>query len=79
MEPIVLPNYPYFEQGNAYTGSVRADLRYRVAPQDDTLCAAVWDTDICFELAENKEEASFPLSPEGLQSAVDWLREKCGA
>lgn len=79
MEPIVLPNYPYFEQGNAYTGSVRTDLRYRVAPQNDTLCAAVWNTDICFEFAEDKSEATFPLSAEGLQSATAWLHEKCGA
>ncbi|MGN0519318.1 MAG: hypothetical protein ACI4LB_01120 [Candidatus Fimenecus sp.] len=73
MAELDLPALSYFEQKNAFTGSLRKDFRFRVVRAEDMLTAAVWHTDICFELAENKEEQSFPLTDEGLQSVADWI------
>lgn len=68
-----IPAFSYFEQNNPYTGSLRADFRFRVAQKDDMLSAAVWHQDICFEMADDKVEQSFPLTEEGLQAAVEWI------
>lgn len=74
MPNLDLPEISYFEQKNTFTGSLKADFRFRVARgEDDTLSAAVWREDICFELAENKEEKSFPLCTEGLEQIAEWI------
>ena len=74
MPNLDLPEISYFEQKNTFTGSLKADFRFRVARgEDDTLSAAVWREDICFELAENKEEKSFPLCTEGLEQMTGWI------
>lgn len=70
-----IPVFSYFEQGNPYAGSLRADFRFRVAKQEDTLSAAVWHQDICFEMADDKVEQSFPLNEDGLQAAVKWISD----
>lgn len=68
-----IPAFSYFEQNNPFAGSLRADFRFRVARQEDALSAAVWHRDICFEMADDKVEQRFPLTEEGLQSAVEWI------
>lgn len=74
-----IPAFSYFEQGNAFTGSWQNVCRFRLVRQEETLCAAVWKEDICFELAEDKTEQSFSLTAEGLQEAVDWVTAFCKA
>lgn len=73
MPSLDLPEISYFEQGNAYAGSLRNDFRFRVAKAGENLCAAVWYEDICFELAKNREEESFPLTDAGLKESTDWV------
>ncbi|MGN0571472.1 MAG: hypothetical protein ACI4K9_04765 [Candidatus Fimenecus sp.] len=73
MPDLDIPALSYFEQGNAFAGSLRKDFRFRVVRADDTLSVAVWNADICFELAENKQEQSFALTDDGLRSAGDWI------
>lgn len=73
MPNLYLPEISYFEQKNAFTGSLKDDFRFRVWREEDMLSAAVWHEDICFELAENKEEQSFPLTNDGLNNVADWI------
>lgn len=80
MPNLDLPEISYFEQKNTFTGSLKVDFRFRIARgEDDTLSAAVWREDICFELAENKEEQSFPMSSEGLQKITEWISAQYAA
>ena len=73
MPNLDLPEISYFEQKNAFTGSLKEDFRFRVCREEDMLSAAVWHEDICFELADNKEGQSFPLTNDGLKSAAAWI------
>ena len=73
MPRIDLPEISYFEQGNAFAGSLRNDFRFRVAKSEKSLLAAVWHADICYELAKAKEERTFPLTDAGLQESADWI------
>lgn len=73
MPSLDLPEISYFEQGNAFVGSLRNDFRFRVAKAEDGLLASVWYEDICFELTESKEEQTFPLTDAGLKESADWI------
>lgn len=73
---IEIPPLSYFESGNPFTGSKNQSFRFRVAKQEDELQAFIWRQDICFELAENKEENHFPLTADGLSSCRAWLNEQ---
>ena len=72
----------YFTEGNIFTGSATKDpaagllLRYRLEPdgEEGQLNAWAWQQDLCFERAAEKEEKSFPLNQQGLDSAVAWLQ-----
>lgn len=70
----------YFAEGNRFAGSHSVSgkvIRYRVDPdrENEQLAAWCWLEDLCFEKAKDKEEARFPLTQEGLDSLLDWLRE----
>lgn len=65
--------FDFFSNRNTYTGSA-GRLRYLISPGEETLDVQVWNQDVCFELAQILESASFPLSPEGLaETASGWL------
>ncbi len=76
----------YFTEGNTFTGSRTKDwargviLRYLVRPDLDEgkLLAYSWDKDVCFEKAEEKQEAEFPLDEQGLEGVRSWLLERYG-
>lgn len=71
-----IPKVFYFEVGNVHTGS-RGGLRYRVEPSGETMHVDVWRTDICFELAQEREllegGADFPVDEAGFQQLLDYL------
>lgn len=57
--------FDFFSNRNTYTGS-SGQLRYLIKPVQETLEVQVWNQDVCFELAQILDCASFPLSPGGL-------------
>ncbi len=74
---IEIPPLSYFESGNPFTGSHGQVFRFHTAKDGDELSAFVWNEDICFELAENKEEKRFAMGEEGRVQMKAWLEEKC--
>lgn len=64
--------FDFFSNRNTYTGSA-GQLRYLIKPVQETLEVQVWNQDVCFELAQILDCASFPLSPGGLAEIRAWL------
>lgn len=69
----------YYKKASYY-GSVRPDLRFRVAfrKEDDVLEAAVWKEPWCYDAApeETIERREFPANEEGLCEITDWINGK---
>lgn len=70
----------YFTEGNRFAGSHSGEgmiIRYRVEPdkENEQLRAWCWREDVCFEKARDKAEGRFPLTQDGLDSLLEWLRE----
>lgn len=74
---IEIPPLSYFESGNPFTGSHGQTFRFSVANKENQFVASVWYEDICFDLAKDREEETFPLTEEGRASVKTWLLEKC--
>lgn len=87
MEQLDMQKLAYFTEGNIFTGSRTKDwkkkivLRYLVKPdlKEEKLLAYCWNEDLCFERAQNKDEAEFQLSEAGIEGIQSWLQEKHGA
>lgn len=83
-EEMDLQKLSYFTEGNTFTGSrtkegeKKALLRYLVKPdrENSRLLAWSWTEDLCFEKAQERREADFPLDEEGLDQVRDWLWEQ---
>lgn len=83
-ETMDLQKLTFFTEGNTFTGSRTKDpktgalLRYLVYPDRENakLIAYAWRTDVCFERAKERQEASFPLSEQGLSEIQAWLQEQ---
>lgn len=68
----------FFMNDNVYTGS-KDGLRFRVAPEGETLRLWMWTADICFEKAEPGEAREFPLTQEGLDALLACLEQRHAA
>ena len=70
----------WLERAYLYNGSIGPafhDFRYRLE-QDvkaGVIHAAAY-SDICYELAEDREERDFPWNEEGTAQLRDWLQER---
>ena len=73
-EKIELRHISYFENGNIFHGSCEG-MRFRLAPEEEALKGYLWHGDLCFDLCQPEETATFPLSQEGLDLAVAWLEQ----
>lgn len=73
-----IPHISYFAAGNSFTGSCGARFRYRIAKQDAALLGAYWQTDVCYEKAEQKGQREFDLTEAGLQACIAWLADASG-
>ena len=67
---IELQKLVFFTEGNTFYGShseAGRSLRFRVAPdrENGRLLASHWQEDKCFERAQGKEDADFPMSDGG--------------
>ena len=85
---MALPDFPipqvnYFTNRNSFCGS-RGQLNYRILPveadegngTDAHLEAYTWYGMLCSDLSEKQATATFPMTQEGRDAAVDWLREQ---
>ena len=66
----------WFNRAFVYTGST-GEFRYRFAGDKDNgvLHTAVY-SNLCYELAPDKEERDFPWNEEGVHALKGWLQEK---
>lgn len=78
MEPFSELNLQFFTRLPIFPASI-GTFRYRFARDgwmnDGTIHAWVYEN-IAFELAQNKEQADFPWTEEGIEQLKSWLREK---
>ena len=73
----------WLKRATVYTGSVgpfQQDFRFRLQQDkgEGLIHAAVY-TKVCYELAEDKEEKSFPWNEEGIAELRQWLQERYDA
>ena len=84
-EDLFVPTLHTFENNNIFTGSW-GNLRYKITPaivmatpkevdlEQSSMKVEYWHGPFCYEKSEIEEERVFPMSPEGRQEMVDWLK-----
>ena len=87
MEDLFVPTLHTFENKNTFTGSWGM-LRFKITPaivdktpkevdmEASSMKAEYWHGLFCYEKSEMEGEEVFPLSPEGRQAMIDWLKSK---
>ena len=85
-EDLFIPTLHTFENNNIFTGSW-GNLRYKVTPQivmatpkevdleQSSMKAEYWHGPFCYEKSEIEEETVFPMSHEGREAMIHWLKE----
>ena len=86
MEDLFIPTLHTFENNNIFTGSW-GQLRFKVTPAitmktpkevdmvASSMKAEFWHGLFCYEKSEIEGERIFPLSPEGREEMIAWLKE----
>ena len=66
----------WFQRAFVYTGPI-AEFRYRFAGDREggVLHTAVY-SNVCYELAQDREEQDFPWNEDGVEALKSWLQEK---
>ena len=87
MEELFVPILHSFAMENTFTGSL-GSFRFRIVPEvvkstpkevdfeKSTLRASYWHGQFCFENSEIEGEEVFPLSAEGRNAMIQWLKSK---
>ena len=44
--------------------------------EEGLLQVYAWTQDVCFDVAQEKQQREYPLSEEGLAQAVEWLENQ---
>ena len=85
MAELFIPTLHTFAMNNIFTGSVGL-FRYRVKPnvvmatakevdfQQSTIFAEYWHGLYCYEKSTMEGEETFPMTEEGRQAMIDWLK-----
>lgn len=83
---LFVPTLHTFENNNIFTGSWGM-LRFKITPdvimatpkevdlEASSMKAEFWHGLFCYEKSEIEGEQVFPMSPEGRQNMIDWLKE----
>ena len=86
LQDLYLPTLHTFENNNIFTGSW-GDLRFKITPsitmrtpkevdmEASSMKAEFWHGLFCYEKSEIQGEQVFPLSVQGRQDMLDWLKE----
>lgn len=85
MAELFLPTLHTFAMNNLFTGSVGL-FRFRVKPnvvmatakevdfEQSTIFVEYWHGLYCYEKSTMEGEETFPLTEEGRQAMIDWLK-----
>ena len=83
---LFVPTLHTFENNNIFTGSWGM-LRFKITPdvimatpkevdlEASSMKAEFWHGLFCYEKSEIEGEQIFPMSQEGRQNMIDWLKE----
>ena len=87
MEELFIPTLHTFAMKNLFTGSYGM-LRFRIKPDvimatpkevdfdQSTMFVEYWHGLFCYEKSEMEGSEIFPLTEEGRQNMIDWLKSK---
>ena len=87
MAELFLPTLHTFAMNNIFTGS-SGQLRIRVKPnvvratakevdfEQSNIFVEYWHGPFCYEKSEMEGSETFPMSEEGRQEMLDWLKSK---
>jgi len=77
MNEIFLPTLHSFENNNIFTGSFGL-LRFKLTPKvgDALIAAEIWHGILCYEKSEIEETQEFPMTAEGREALLSWLKER---
>ena len=87
MEELFIPTLHTFAMKNLFTGSYGM-LRFRIKPDvimatpkevdfdQSTMFVEYWHGLFCYEKSEMEGSETFPLTEEGRQNMIDWLKSK---
>ena len=87
MEDLFIPTLHTFAMKNLFTGSY-GQLRFRIKPNvvmatpkevdfsESTIFAEYWHGLYCYEKSEMEGNETFPMTEEGRQAMIDWLKSK---
>lgn len=78
-----VPLLLWFQCGNPFSES-EGTFRYCISPKDNeekerTLLLEIWEGKLCKEKSDILYSEEFPMSDEGIKSAVEVIREKSGS
>ena len=86
MAEIFIPTLHTFAMGNVFTGS-HGDLRFKISPEvvkksakevdfeASSIFVEVWHGLYCYEKSEIQAKKQFPMSDEGRNEILSWLRD----
>ena len=86
MEPLFIPTLHTFAMKNLFTGSYGM-LRFRIQPNvvmatpkevdfaQSTIDVEYWHGLFCYEKSEMEGKETFPLTDEGREAMINWLKE----
>ena len=87
MAELFLPTLHTFAMKNLFTGSY-GQLRFRIKPDvvmatpkevdfsQSTIFVEYWHGLYCYEKGEMEGNETFPMTEEGRQAMIDWLKSK---
>lgn len=87
MEDLYMPTLHTFENNNIFTGSLGL-LRFKITPditmktpkevdmEASSMKAEFWHGLLCYEKSEMEGEEVFPLSDQGREDMIAWLKSK---
>ena len=87
MEELFIPTLHTFAMKNLFTGSY-GQLRFRIKPDvvmatpkevdfsQSTIFVEYWHGLYCYEKSEKEGNETFPMTEEGRQAMIDWLKSK---
>ena len=87
MEPLFIPTLHTFAMKNLFTGSF-GNLRFRIKPdvvmatpkevdfEQSSIFVEYWHGLYCYEKSEMEGSETFPMTEEGRQAMLDWLKSK---
>ena len=84
MEELYLPTLHTFAMNNVFTGSV-GNFRFKIVPKvakngkevdfaNSCIFAEYWHGPFCYEKSTMEGENTFPMSPEGREELLQWLK-----